>query len=188
VQLQLVIIVVICFNKKIINFLPTEILIINHMKYFILPGAFGLSILLISSCASPRVELARMESIEVKRDEIKYRQASRRFIRLAQVGDLNGLIHLTSPRTLFLQGRNEVLENYKNKLIPALHNSRIEWNSSSTIIYDLNYNVGLEFSGIAHGIDSIPFYVSLFEEDGNIVVANIRKTSLPVKVKGTFNF
>lgn len=148
------------------------------MKYFIATASLGLSILLICGCANPRVDLARMESIEVKSDEIKYRQESQRFIKLAQVGDLNGLIRLTSPRTLHSQGRGEVAENYEKKLIPAFKKSRIAWHSGSTIIYDSNYNVGLEFSGIVYGINSTPFYISIFKEDEKIVIANIRKTQL----------
>lgn len=153
------------------------------MKHLIAIAALALPISLISSCANPRVDLARMESIGVKSDETKYRQEARRFIKLAQVGDLNGLIRLTSPLTLSSQGRQKIVENYVNELIPTFRNSRVEWHSGGTIIYDLNYNVGLEFSGVVHGSKPSPFYVSLFKEDGKIVIANIRRTPKPTKVK-----
>ena len=149
------------------------------MKYFKVVASLGLSVSLICGCANPRVDLARMESIKVKSDEIEYRQVSTRFIKLAQVGNLIGLIRLTSPRTLHTQGGEKVADNYKRKLIPAFKNSRIEWDLGSTIIYDLNYNVGLEFSGMVHGLSPTSFYISIFKEDGKIVIANIRKTQMP---------
>ena len=95
------------------------------MNQFIATAALALAISLISSCADPRVDLARMESIEVKSDEAKYRGQARRFIRLAQVGDLNRLIRLTSPLTLISHGRHKVLENYENELIPTFRNRNI---------------------------------------------------------------
>ena len=120
-----------------------------------------------------------MESIAVKRDETEYRQASRRFIKLAQAGDLNGLIRLTSPQTIRSHGSAKVAENYEKKLIPVFKESRIEWFLASKIIYDSDYNVGLEYSGLVHGIEPTAFYISIFKEDGKIVIANIRKTQTP---------
>lgn len=153
------------------------------MNRLIAIAAFTLPVSLISGCADPRVDLARMESIGVRSDETKYRQEARRYIRLAQAGDLDGLIRLTSPLTLSSQGRQKIVENYRNELIPTFRNSRVEWHSGGTIVYDLSYNVGLQFSGVVHGSRPSPFYVSLFKEDGKIVIANIRKTPKPTKEK-----
>lgn len=151
------------------------------MKYCMASASLGISILLISACTNPRVDLARMESIDVQSNEIKYRQESERFLRLAKVGDLNGLIRLTSSRTLLSHGREKVVQNYERELIPTVRKSRIEWNSGSTIIYDSNYNVGLEFSGMLYEIKAVHFYISVFKENGKIVIVNIRKTKLPVE-------
>lgn len=130
----------------------------------------------ISGCTNPRVDMARMESIGIKNDELRYITIAKQFIRCACANNLDGMIALTSPKTLHLKGKERISEEYQVRVIPVFQKSRIEWDSSGEIIFDLNYNVGFEFSGVVRGHATTPFYISVFKEHGEVVVVNIRKT------------
>ena len=155
----------------------------KKMKHLISAAALALPLLTLGGCADGRMDAARMLAIDVVNHEADYRQEARRFVRLAQAGDLNGMLRLTSSQTVAAHGKQALLENYKNKLIPAFHNSRIEWSSTAKVIYELDYNPGLEFSGVVHGSTTTPFYLSLFKENGKIVLVNARRTPKPTKNK-----
>lgn len=131
---------------------------------------------MVCSCNNPRLDLARLESIGVNNDKLRYREVAKNFIRYAKEADLDEMIQLTSPLVLNLKGRKIIMEEYRNKIIPAVRNSQIKWDHGSKIIFDLNYNVGLEFSGIIQGSTSIPFFIAVFKEHGKLVVVNIRRT------------
>ena len=151
----------------------------NKMKRYIVMAALVLPVPLTSGCVDPRKDLARFQAVSVEADKAEYFRQAQRFVKSAQTGDVEELMRLTSPLRLKLKGTRETRHNYKTELIPAFRNSRVEWVSDGKIIFDSNYNPGLDFAGMIHGSDTTPFYISLLKEDGKIVVASIRTTEKP---------
>ena len=124
------------------------------------------------------MDIAALQANIVKQNEANYNKKARQFIRHAQDGNVQLMLGLTSKKTLSIQGGN-VRSNYSKLVIHAFYNSRVIWNDGSKNILDGDYNPGLEFSGTSQGKVSFLFYISVFEENGRIVIANIRRTERP---------
>lgn len=156
-------------NKKITNVVYSKA---------ILSTALCLGVIYtLSGCKDyGRINLASIHAdANVRPYEANYRTKAVAFVRYAQEGNIEKMIAMTSKKTLSLQGQ-EVRASYSQRVIPALRGSRVSWDEGSKLVLDSDYNPGFEFSGTAYGNERFPLYIVLFEENGEIVIANIRRT------------
>ena len=109
----------------------------------------------------------------VKDNEEQFKQCARLFVHKAIIGDLEGMLSMTSDITKNHSGLQKVKEVYKIRVIPEFSGTIVSWDSDSKLVFDEGNNAGFLFHGKSKGKKDFQFSVSVFGEGGNYVVGSI---------------
>jgi hypothetical protein len=107
-------------------------------------------------------------------EEPSYREKAMEFIRLAQAGNLQQMLAITSPLS-HATDTDSVRTIYAEQVVPEFEGATVTWKSQSTPTIDEQKNAGLIFTGTAEGKKTFSFDVAVYKEKGKLVIANIRK-------------
>ena len=116
----------------------------------------------------------RIEVLFGPDEESTYRQKAIEFIQYAQAADVQQMLAITSPLTHATQS-DSVRTVYAEQVVPQFQGATVTWDAPSTPITDERHNVGLAFTGTAHGKKTFSFDVAVYKESGKLVVSNIQK-------------
>lgn len=115
-------------------------------------------------------------SIEVPKGDSAqkpYVAAAREFVRLAQAGDVDRMIELTSERTVRQSDRQQVLESYRTYVVPRFKDATVTWADTHAPAVDETGNRGWDVAGDAKGSESFSFFITVVKEDGRFVVVTL---------------
>ncbi len=107
-------------------------------------------------------------------EESSYRETAIRFIQCAQAGDVQQMLAMTSSRSYAMQS-DSVRIVYAEQVVPRFQNVTVSWNPQGVLCTDEQKNSGLMFTVTAHGKKTHSFDVAVYKENGQFVIANIRK-------------
>lgn len=99
--------------------------------------------------------------------------AAREFVRLAQAGNVDRMIELTSPRTLRQSDRRQVSESYRTYVVPRFEDATVTWADTHAPVVDETGNHGWDVAGDAMGSESFSFFITVVKEDGRYVVVTL---------------
>ncbi len=111
----------------------------------------------------------------VRRERDEYLATAKQFVTLAQSGDLEKMLSLTSPITLKSTGRSTVKSVYETQVIPEFQGTSVQWAEPYEIITDDTGNRGYVISGKATGRRSFPVWVTVMKERGKFRVITITR-------------
>jgi hypothetical protein len=107
-------------------------------------------------------------------EESSYRETAIRFIQCAQAGDVQQMLTMTSSQSYAMQS-DSIRIVYTEQVVPQFQNVTVSWNPKGVLCTDEQKNSGLMFTGTAHGKKTQSFDVAVYKENGQFVIANIRK-------------
>jgi hypothetical protein len=134
---------------------------------------FTVLFLLLQGCMSPQRDLARFASPDPA-EEPAYKAKAEEFVRYAQAGEVDKMLGITSTLSFATQN-DSVRTVYAQQVVPQFAGTVVTWNTRGKGIVDEKNNVGLLFTGTAHGQTTFSFDIEVMKENGKLVIINIRK-------------
>ena len=111
-------------------------------------------------------------------DELDYRAKAMEFIRYAQAGNVDEMLKITSSQSYASQ-TNSLSNLYAGQVVPQFKHTDVTWDAHCRPNKDEHNNVGLVFTGTAHGATTFSgattytFDVAVAKENGILFIINI---------------
>lgn len=109
----------------------------------------------------------------VRAESERYIAAANAFVAQASEGHVVGMMALTSPLTLAIQGLNETHDQYAEDYVPRFRNATVEWDKDFVLISDETGNRGIELSGTLKGAKEYRIDIAVMREGGKHVVIGL---------------
>lgn len=131
------------------------------------------ALLLTAGCFNPQRDMARF-MMPPKEEQPAYRAVAMEFVRLAQAGDVERMLQMTSTRT-YAKDTDSMRSLYAKEVVPEFAGQTVTWHRQMIPSVDEEKKLGLVVTGTARGPKTFVFDVIVQKEEGKLVVINIRK-------------